>query len=187
APAALARVPVGAVVRPLVTVTGLTVAYYLLPMDATGDSGSVAALVLGMVGVAVLFGWHMRAITLSPYPRLRAAEAIASTLSLFLLLLSTAYYLLEHSNPGSFSESLNRTDALYFTLTTFTTVGFGDITAVSGPARVMTMLQMLGNLVLVGVAGRMVVHAVQRGVSRRDSAAAPPGSRRDAEGQGQAP
>ncbi|MFD5806536.1 ion channel [Streptomyces sp. NPDC127020] len=44
---------------------------------------------------------------------------------LFLVLFAGSYYLLVRSAPGSFSEPLNRTDALYFTLTTFTAVGFG--------------------------------------------------------------
>lgn len=75
-----------------------------------------------------MFCWEVRAITRSPFPRLRAVEGLAATLVLFLVLFAASYYLLERSEPGSFSETLYRTDALYFTLTTFATVGFGDIT-----------------------------------------------------------
>src|SRR4030095_7505227 len=50
-----------------------------------------------------------------------------------------------------FTEPLNRTDALYFTITVFSTVGFGDIAPLATAARVTTMVQMLGDLVVVGV------------------------------------
>lgn len=86
---------------------------------------------------------------------------------LFLVLFAASYYLLERSEPGSFSETLNRTDALYFTLTTFATVGFGDITARSQTGRVLTMVQMAGGLLLVGVAARVLASAVQAGLSRQ--------------------
>jgi voltage-gated potassium channel len=38
-------------------------------------------------------------------------------------------------------------------------VGFGDITPVSEPARVITMLQMLANLVFLGVVARVLFGA----------------------------
>jgi voltage-gated potassium channel Kch len=109
----------------------------------------------------------VRAITRSASPRLKAVEALAVTLALYLVLFSSAYYLMEHSSPGSFSEPLTRTDALYFTLTTFATVGFGDITAVSQTGRVVTMLQMLGGLILVGIAAKVLASAVRAGLRRQ--------------------
>jgi hypothetical protein len=86
---------------------------------------------------------------------------------LFLVLFAGAYYLLDRSAPGSFSESLTRTDALYFTLTTFSTVGYGDITAHSQTGRVLTMLQMAGGLLLVGIAARVLAGAVEAGLRRQ--------------------
>jgi hypothetical protein len=86
---------------------------------------------------------------------------------LYLVLFAGAYYLLERSAPGSLSEPLTRTDALYFTLTTFTTVGFGDITARSQTARVVTMLQMTGGLLLFGVAARVLAGAIRTGLRRQ--------------------
>ncbi|MFI6446014.1 potassium channel family protein [Kitasatospora sp. NPDC050543] len=80
----------------------------------------------------------------SPRPQLRAVEAVATALPLFLLLFAAVYYLLERSTPESFSESLSRTDALYFTMTVFSAVGFGDISPRSEPARLLATGQMTG-------------------------------------------
>ncbi|MCX4907491.1 potassium channel family protein [Streptomyces sp. NBC_00878] len=148
--------------------TGLIVAYYLLPMDGPFDDGTIAGLVLGLLALTALFLWQIRAIARSPHPPLRAVESLAALVTLFALLFATSYFLLERATPGSFTEPLTRTDALYLTLTVISTVGFGDITAHTETARVMTMIQMVGGLLLVGVAARVVVKAVETGQRRQD-------------------
>ena len=95
-------------------------------------------------------------------------ESLAAVVPLFVLLFATSYFLLERATPGSFTEPLTRTEALYFTLTVISTVGFGDITAHTETARVMTMIQILGGILLVGIAARVVVKAVDTGRRRQD-------------------
>ncbi|MFG2178617.1 potassium channel family protein [Streptomyces abikoensis] len=163
------RPPVGAIVRPLATATALVLAYYLLPMDKRFTGGAAVTLVLGLAALLLLFVRQLRSISSSSRPRLRAVETLATTVPLFLLIFATTYYLLERSLPGSFSEPLDRTGALYFTLTVFSTVGFGDIVATSAAARIITMAQMTADVLLVGVAARVVVGAVETGLRRRDA------------------
>ncbi|MFJ9585346.1 potassium channel family protein [Streptomyces acidicola] len=157
-----------ACVARVVFVTAVFVtAYYLLPLGVRGTAGATAAFVCGLLAVLLLFSWEVRTIVRSPYPRLRAVEALVATLALFLVVFASAYYLLDSSTPGSFGEPLTRTDALYFTMTVFSTVGLGDITPRSQTGRVMVMLQMAGGLLLVGVAARVLAGAVQVGLRRR--------------------
>ncbi|MFJ3443803.1 potassium channel family protein [Streptomyces sp. NPDC086081] len=162
------RASATALARALLIAAGLVTVYYVLPLDGRLTAGASAVLVCGLLLVVVVFWWEVRAIVDSPWPRLKALEALATTLALFLLLFAGAYFLLEHTTPGSFSEPLTKTDSLYFTLTTFTTVGYGDIAARSQPGRVLTMCQMLGGLLLVGVAAKILASAVQTGLRRRD-------------------
>ena len=61
------------------------------------------------------------------------------------------------AQPAQFSEPLTRLDAAYFTVTIFATVGFGDIVAVSEAARAVATVQMVGDLVIVGVVARRAV------------------------------
>ncbi|NBM20441.1 potassium channel family protein [Streptomyces sp. GC420] len=163
------RATVIATVRTVFITTGLILAYYLIPMDEEFTVGTTVGLVVGLLAVAVFFVWQIRMIERSSSPRLRAVETVASVLPLFLLLFATAYHLLERAEQGSFTEPLSRTDALYFALSTFSTVGFGDITASSETARVMTMLQMAGGLLIFGLAARVMVNAVQAGLRRRQT------------------
>ena len=62
-----------------------------------------------------------------------------------------------------------RCRALYFTVTVFSTVGFGDITPTSDPARAVVMVQMIGDLVFIAVVIRLILEAA-RGTLGRPSA-----------------
>ncbi|MFI1364077.1 potassium channel family protein [Streptomyces griseochromogenes] len=161
---------VQAAVRPLLITAGLITAYYLLPLDSRGAGAASVILALGLLGVGLVFAWEIRAIMRSPYPRLRAVEALVATLALFLMLFSCAYYILDSTTTGSFNEPLTRTDALYFTLSTFSTVGYGDIVARSQAARLVTMIQMSCGLLLAGIALRVLTGAVTAGLLRKHSA-----------------
>ena len=108
-------------------------------------------------------------IVKSKYPILRAVEALAVTVPLFLLAFSRIYLSSSVTDPTTFSQPLNNTTALYFTVTVFATVGFGDIVATSNGMRQLVTVQMLlGNLAVLGSAIRLVTSAAQRGVQRRN-------------------
>ena len=53
-------------------------------------------------------------------------------------------------------------------MTIFSTVGFGDITPLSAPARGATTIQMIGDIILVGIVAQVIVGAVRRAVQRQE-------------------
>lgn len=58
-----------------------------------------------------------------------------------------------------FNEPLSSVDAIYFTLTTLTTTGFGDIRAVASPCRMAVTAQMVVDAVIfVGVVAVAITH-----------------------------
>jgi hypothetical protein len=165
-PAARRRLAIGSVLRSLLVGTILVVGYFALPMThLTAATG--AFLAIGLVVLTWLLGWQLRAVASSPYPRLRAVGALVTSVPLFFVVFATTYFLMEESTPGSFNEPLSRLDAIYFVVTVFATVGFGDIVPVTEPARAVVLLQMLGDLVVVGFVARAFVGALQRGLRRR--------------------
>jgi voltage-gated potassium channel len=167
--------------RATLTSTVLVVLYYRLPLTGALEASTVALLLAGLALFAGVITWQLRAILRSQYPGLRAIEALAAAIPLFLLVFAAAYVKLADAQPQAFSEPLSRTDALYFTITVFSTVGFGDITPVAAPARVTTMGQMLGDLVVVGLVLRVMLGAVKEGRERRaaDSGRAAESSHRE--------
>ena len=140
-------------VRALLTAAVLVALYYLLPLDNSGSDASVIVkLALGGVLFVGLMLWQLRAIAQSKNPGLRALEGLFLAIPLFLLLFAAAYYLMSRSDPSDFTAPLSRTDALYFTVTIFSTVGFGDISAKAEAARLVVTAQMFLDLVILGSA-----------------------------------
>jgi voltage-gated potassium channel len=152
--------------RTVLTGVVVLVLYYVLPLNGGAAVRTVLTLVAGLVAIGVLVAWQVHAILRSGHPALRAVEAIALSLPLFLLLFAAAYFVLASQEPGSFSEPLSRTDCIYFVVTVFATVGFGDIHPVSEVARLLTTVQMVGDLILIGLVLRLFVAAVDRGRRR---------------------
>ncbi|MFI8359614.1 potassium channel family protein [Streptomyces sp. NPDC085612] len=164
------RVLAGHLLRSAAAVALTTTAYYLAPLDHGFGALTVLTLLLGLVAFGLLALWQAGAITRAEYPRLRALEALCTAVPLFLILFSSTYYVLAANVPSSFNEPLNRTDALYFTMTVFATVGFGDIAATSETGRVLVTLQMGADLVVVGVIAKALFGAMKVGMRRRAGA-----------------
>lgn len=161
------RQAVTALTRSLLVCAALFVAYFSLPMTRVTRNGFLA-MVVGMVVAAVLLVWEIRQILRSPHPGLRGVQALVLSASVFFVGFATTYYLMSATSGGSFNEPLTRLDAAYFTMTVLSTVGFGDIVAVTEPARAVTMVQMLADLVLIGVVARILVRAVQVAKERQE-------------------
>ena len=143
----------------------LGVSYYALPLDdISGDHPIwLVTVILAVFFLAV--AWSVLRITRSTMPRLRAAEALGATIPFFLTLFAVVYLVLDHQHPHSFSEPLDHISALYFTITVFATVGFGDITPITQQTRLVVSLQMLLNLVVIGVVVKLIIGVAQRGAS----------------------
>lgn len=158
------RIVILGLLRALVSALLLFSLYFLLPLQ---DISRVPRALTIVVALVILLGvtvWQLRAITRSEFPGLRAIEALAITAPLFILLFAASYYMMESADPASFSpDSMTRIDSLYLTVTTFATVGFGDITATSQGARVLITVQMFLNLLVLGGGIRVFLGAVQRG------------------------
>jgi len=154
-------------IRSLASAAVLVTAYFLLPFTRLSNGNLIAEFVVGVLLVVVVLTGQTVATLRSGYPLLRSAEAMATTIPLFLVVFSTTHYLINGLSAGSYSEPMTRFDALYFTITTFATVGFGDITPVSFPARFVTLVQMMGGLILIGVVARVLIGAARlRGQNR---------------------
>lgn len=152
---------VRSVLRTLVSVALLVTAYYLLPLDRASTGSVAATLAVGLVALIVLVAFQVRSIIYSPYPGLRAVEAISVSVTLILLLFSCAYEAMSQKSAGSFGGPLTHTDALYFTITVFTTVGFGDITARTEAARLAVIGQMIADVIIIGFVVKLATYLVK--------------------------
>jgi voltage-gated potassium channel len=159
------RIIVGALLRAAGSTVALVAIYYLLPLDRSSTWAAVTMLVIGLAVLTALVVVQVRWILRSRYPGLRGVEALATSIPLFLLLFAGTYVVMTAISASNFSEPLTRTGALYFTVTVFSTVGFGDITAKTDAARLVVTGQMIVDLVTIGLAVKVIVGAAKRGLS----------------------
>jgi voltage-gated potassium channel len=155
------RVQLRLVLRTTLAIALLVVAYYQAPLDRalTFASGVVFVSALLLAALAVVV--EVRGILASTRPLLRAIRVIAVGLPLLLVLFAATYITVDGQQANAFTEPLSRTDGLYFTVTTFATVGYGDISPQTELARVLVTVQMLVGLVAVGVIAKVVLGAVR--------------------------
>ncbi len=164
------RLAFRAVLRGVLAAAVLVVLYDVLPLDRSWDSGTAIRLLIGILVFAGVMVWHVRVIAGPRYPGLRAAGALGRwglILPFYLVLFASTYFLMERAPAANFTQPLTRTDALYRTVTVFSTMGFGDITARSETAQVVLIVQMLADLAILGAGLRVLRGAVQRGRERR--------------------
>jgi hypothetical protein len=159
---------------PTIVLIGL---YAWLPLEVIARGPIWASLLLG---AALLLGvgfWEVRAILRATYPGIRAVQALTTTVPLFLLLFSALYFVLETNTPDTFNvHPLTRVDTLYFTVTVFGTVGFGDIAPTSETGRLLVTLQIILDLLLIGFGLRVFLDAAKIARGRRPAEGEAPAS-----------
>ncbi len=143
------------------TTSILVALYYLLPLDREATWAAITTLAIGLAVLIGLVILQVRSILTSRFPGIRAVEALASSIPLFLLLFASSYVVMERLSAGEFSQALTRSDALYFTVTVFSTVGFGDITPKAQLARLVVTGQMIADVVIIGLAVKAIVGAAR--------------------------
>ena len=158
-------------VRVFVATTALIIAYFVFPTDDRDNAVVGLIAVLIAVGIFVAVFWRqLRRIRSSDHPLLRAAEAIVLVAIVFIILMSTVAAAFSASDSGSYSEPLSRLDALYFTVTTLATVGYGDITPTAPETRAFTIIQIVLGVALLGVGLRSLVVMAQNVKQQRAGA-----------------
>jgi len=137
--------------RPIASLVGLVVAYFAFPVDWGASVAYLAStLALTVVGLSVL-AWimvlelqHLRSGVAG-----RSAQVLTTVLVLLVMSFSLTAYLVQELSPGQFVGISSRVDALYFTLSTMTTVGYGDAHAEGQLARVLVCGLIVFNVVVV--------------------------------------
>ena len=79
----------------------------------------------------------------------RGPRLLAMLLVLLVMASSLTFFLLNQTAPDQITGLETRTDALYFTLSTMTTVGYGDIHAEGQLARALVCVLLVFNVVVV--------------------------------------
>src|SRR4051794_29514904 len=155
-------------------VVALFTIYFVMPLDLLTAIPVGVTLVVGLLVLGGVSTWEVLAIISADVPQVRALEALVRIIPLFLILFAASYYVMGQADAHSFSGPLTRSESLYFTVTVFSTVGFGDFVATSEISRDAVTFQMILDLVILGLGVRVLTRAVQVGTDRKQQPGANP-------------
>ena len=132
-----------------------------MAIPAIGVDSALLHLGVGTALFAAILAWQARRIVGAELPELRAVQALGVVIPLFLVLFATFYLSMSNASVRMFSQQLDHTRAIYFTITVFSTVGFGDITPRTDAARLVVSAQMLLDLAIIGIVVRLLFNAAK--------------------------
>ena len=112
-------------VRILIATVALLVLYALVPIPGSSGLGALVGLIIGLVAFLGLIGWQIRGVSRDAHPVMRGVEVVALALPLLAVVFAFTYVSISTADPAAFSEHLSRVDALYYTVVTISTVGYG--------------------------------------------------------------
>jgi len=147
------------------------VVYFTAPISDKPHTSVLVRLTVGLAFFVAVLAYEVRAILRSDRPLLRATDAMALVIPVFIVVFSWVYLTMARSAPHTFSQPLNRISALYFAVTLFSTVGLGDIAPVSDAARLVVTIQMVADLIVIAVVVRLIFGAARGSATARARAA----------------
>jgi len=156
-------------VRSALTVAGLLALYAVIPVPGQRES-LWFTLTMALVGLAVLayafITLAQRAQRSTDDTAIRL-EALVAVLYAFVVFMSLVYLGLA-SSPNQFDSLHTRIDAIYFTMSTIATVGFGDVHATGQAARLVVTVQIFLDLIFVGLVARIILPSLARQRAQRN-------------------
>lgn len=151
--------------------------YYNVPVARRPDGalmGGVSATVaflVGVIGLLWLVTRQIRRYLAAPEGAGQQVDGILLLLMVVIVFFAQFYFRLEIHDPSQFDGLSTRTDALYYTIVTLGTVGFGDVYAVGQGARIAVMIQIVFDLIVIGTLLAVMTSSIVRArgeIGRRD-------------------
>jgi voltage-gated potassium channel len=148
--------------------------YFLVPVSTDESKARLAFQLVAAVAAVGLAGFVvLREVTRRHQgaPWGLTGVRLVLVLEFVVVVFSFAYYLLALQGEGQMDGIETRLDALYFTVVTMATVGYGDVHATGQVARGVVTLHILFNLAFLTVLANLMREWVAR--DRTDESEAP--------------
>ena len=134
----------------------LLLGYFVAPVEPQLHPSNVARIVGTLLVLGVLAGGLTRMLRLHVQDEERRVEGLALGIVVVVVVFSWGFYALEYHQPGQVAGLHTRVDALYYTVATLSTIGYGDVHAVGQAARVLVVVQVVFDLVFVAAAANLL-------------------------------
>ena len=140
--------------------------YFTVPVEA-GEEDLLVRAVVSLLALGLLTAGVIWQILLQVADQERRIDGLLFALVVAVLAFALAFYRLEVAYPDQIVGLDTRVDALYFTMTTLLTVGYGDIHAAGQGARILVMVSMVFNVAVIATAVTTLSSRVRQRAERR--------------------
>ncbi len=145
-----------------IAVSALVGIYLLLdPIDLSASNlPLIPVAVLLIASYWILFSVAILRQRRAKYPFVEGVILLVVLLTLLLLGFAYLYQSMSANDPNAFTTNIEtKLAALYFSVTTLSTVGYGEISPGNDTARAVTMVQMLLDLTVLGLGVKLLTQA----------------------------
>ncbi|SCL22843.1 Ion channel [Micromonospora rhizosphaerae] len=157
--------------RTLVACGLLVLVYFVVPVKPDPNAARLTLRIAATVAMVLVVAWlvtgQVRRQLAAPVPPgaadVRSLFRLAVALVAGLLAFALADYIIAAALPGQFQGLDTRVDALYFALTTLTTIGYGDVHAQGQFARVVVCVQMAFSIGVIATGASILVKQLTSG------------------------
>lgn len=138
----------------------IVVALAVITSPLTPASPELSLRLARAVGLGLSLAIPVRIVRHVIHSQRITLDTVAAGLCVYLLIglaFGYAHVLVGSWLPEAYSTALTDQDAMYLSFVTLTTVGFGDVVPLNGPARAVTIIEgVLGQLYLVSIIAVLV-------------------------------
>ncbi|GIJ29416.1 hypothetical protein Vqi01_45780 [Micromonospora qiuiae] len=140
----------------------LLLTYFVVPLGADPNAARMGVRIALTLLMAAAVAWLVtgqvrRQLVAGRSGEARSLTHLAVILVAGLLVFALADYVVARAAPAQFADLKTRIDALYFAVTTLTTVGYGDVHAQGQLARVLVTVQMVFSIGVIATGVSLVV------------------------------
>jgi voltage-gated potassium channel len=151
----------------------VVVLYFAVPVRSDTTHSMVVRITISMLVLAALAYAVVVQVRLQLEADDRRVDGLVLALAVGVLVFALGFYVMEVHDPGQIPGLHTRLDALYFTMSTVLTVGYGDVHAEGQLARGVVLVQMVFDVVILAAAAttlstRLRRTAASKAASRRE-------------------
>lgn len=157
------------------------VLYFTVPVSFEISSNDVVQVVVSLVALTLLAVLVLVEVRHQLLEDDRRVDGLVIALMIAVLGFALGFYVLAQRNPDQIVDLHTRIDALYFTMATLLTIGYGDVHAAGQAARTLVLIQMVFNVVILATAASTITTRIRTQAEKRAEA------RRAAEADGSLP
>lgn len=148
-------------------IAAVVTVYFVVPISPDLKRNTLIRVLIAILILALMAAGVVRQLRRHLDDSDRRVDGLIVSITVVMSVFALSFLTLDQRDPTQFASMETRLDALYFTVTTAASVGYGDVHAVGQAARAMVLVQMVFNVVFIGTAVALLSSRIRAVASAR--------------------